>query len=212
MKSILTGVNEKSIAAIGRDDGDIVHSKRSNNCANTKIRIPARGHRCQNPVSESVTAGAAPSMINLKRILPVLALLLLSACVTAMQPQNYSERFETTWESSNRFVVSYRANPASTEKMVTDLSLLLTAETVLQHGFHYFILVDDTDYANRIEQRHQIVEVTAETGPHYRHASPAATNRIICFHEKPPGFAYVALFVKASLRSRYGLDRTSHSI
>ena len=55
-------------------------------------------------------------------------------------------------------------------------------------------------------------EFIVHNGIRYYHASPASSNTIVCFKRKPQGFAYVALFVKASLRAKYGLDQAAATI
>jgi hypothetical protein len=141
-----------------------------------------------------------------------IALLLLSACATPIQVQDYHEDFATTWQSTNRFTVSYRINPNSTEQIAIDLALLRSAEVALNNGFHYFIVANADDSSIGIVEPASSTKVIAESAQPYRLGNPAATNLIIGFQEKPPGFHYVALFVKASLRTRYDLDRARPSI
>ena len=151
-------------------------------------------------------------MKRLTPVLAVIALLLLNACATPMQAEDYSERFTTTWQASDRFTVSYRDNPDSSDKMATELSLLRAAEIALQHGFHYFVVVSAEDLDEREPVSVPKARGTTRANPDYHLASPAATNTIVCFRDRPAGFAYVALFVKASLRASYGLDRASAPI
>lgn len=141
-----------------------------------------------------------------------IALPLLNACTTPIQVQDYHESFATTWQSTNRFTVSYRNNPNSTEQMAIDLALLRSAEVALHNGFHYFIVASTDDSSIGIIEPARSSEVIDESAQPYRLRNPAATNLIIGFQEKPPGFHYVALFVKASLRSRYDLDRARPTI
>jgi hypothetical protein len=150
-------------------------------------------------------------MHRLRLIFTAIALLLLNACATPIQVENYSDGFATTWQSTDRFTVSYRNNPDSTAQMATDLALLHSAEIALQHGFYYFILVNNEDSNVQVVTPAGNAKVAGAAASPYRLASPAATNRIIGFQEKPPGFHYVALFVKASLRTRYALDHASPS-
>jgi len=129
-----------------------------------------------------------------------------------MQAEDYSASFTTTWQAPDRFTVSYRDNPDSSAKMATELALLRAAEIALQHGFHYFVVVSPEDLDNRGPAAARTARVATRTGSDYHLASPAATNTIVCFRDRPAGFAYVALFVKASLRASYGLDRASAPI
>jgi hypothetical protein len=134
-------------------------------------------------------------------------ILLLGGCAKPLQPDNYAERMSSTWLDSNRFIVAYPRQ--STEQQVVDLALLHSAEIALQNGFHYFVIVRSDDSGSTSADAVPAAEADfiVYDGIRYQHASPAYSNTIICFKRKPPGFSYVALFVKASLRAKYGLDR-----
>ena len=143
----------------------------------------------------------------------VLPLLLLSGCATTLQPENYNELISSTQLNRNTFIVSYPKGNNKNREKITDLALLRSAEVALQYGFNYFIVVDAA--ASEVTQTdHQPADVSWGNG--YLTASnsgagirPGTSATIICFSQKPKGFAYVALFVKASLRSKYGLDRAT---
>jgi len=138
-------------------------------------------------------------------------LLLLAACATALQPDNYAERIVTTQLGANRFLVGYRGAARETDTAAIELTLLRSAEIALQHGFHYFIVVDP-DYPDASGDSTPQVgadDAAQYGGRRYRLADPGVRNTIVCFAQQPRGFAYVALFVKASLRSKYDLDRAA---
>jgi hypothetical protein len=140
--------------------------------------------------------------------------LLLNACAKSLQPGNYADHISTRWLAADRFVVDYRGYPASAEERVIDLVLLRSAEIALQNGFNYFIVVDDSESASATNGALQTIatELTISNGRRYRPATPGTTNTIVGFARKPKGFAFVALFVKASLRAKYGLDQAAASI
>lgn len=135
-------------------------------------------------------------------------LLLLTACATAPRPDNYAERIATTPLGVDRFQVDYRGRAANADTEIVDLALLRSAEIALQHGFSYFIVIDPSDNSLQVGAQ----DSASYDGQHYRLASPGTSNTIVCFKRKPPGFAYVALFVKASLRNKYGLDQVAEPI
>jgi len=142
----------------------------------------------------------------------LILILLLGGCAKPLQPNNYAERISSTWLDANRFIVAYPRN--STDRQVVDLALLHSAEIALQNGFNYFIVVntDDSVAKSAGALPAAATEFTVYNGIRYQHASPASSNTIICFERKPQGFAYVALFVKASLRAKYGLDQQAAPI
>ena len=140
--------------------------------------------------------------------------LLLGACARPLQPDNYSERLSSAWLGANRFSVDYRGNSRVGDDKIADLALLRSAEIALQNGFPYFIVIDTDTPATADDGIRQAGNdaVTVQHGQRYRLADPGASNTIVGFESKPQGFAYVALFVKASLRAKYGLDAADSGI
>ena len=154
----------------------------------------------------------------MKAIPLVLLFLLLSACARPLQPDNYSERISSTQLDNNTFQVSYSGRASSADEKTTDLALLRSAEVALDNGFNYFVIVNvgesDSSTMKVGDQDENDLEKTSYEptlyrGKRYVHSDPGADNTIVCFKEKPDGFAYVALFVRATLRSKYQLDQAA---
>ena len=153
------------------------------------------------------------------RVIPlVLLLLLLSACAKPLLPDNYSEQISSTQLDTNTFQISYSGSTSSADEKTLDLALLRSAEVTLSNGFNYFIIVDSSDSdastlkvddPDDSDLEKTSYAPTFYRGKRYFHADPDADNTIVCFKEKPEGFAYVALFVKATLRSKYQLDHAA---
>jgi hypothetical protein len=141
-----------------------------------------------------------------------LLLLLLAGCAKPLQPDNYVERISPTWLDAGRFIVAYPGKSA--DQKIVDLTLLRSAEIVLQNGFNYFIIVkaEDSIATSSYPLPGAAAEFTEHNGIRYHHTIPTSSNTIIGFKRRPQGFAYVALFVKASLRAKYGLDQPAASI
>jgi len=156
----------------------------------------------------------------MKIILSVLLLLLLNACARPLQPENYAERISTTRLEQNSFLVAYRGSAVTGADKVVDLTLLKSAETTLENGSNYFVIVKTSESAstgtytppdNNVGQvdnylQNSGYEPTVVGDKTYLHADPGAVNTIVCFREKPRGFSYIALFLKASLRDKYKLN------
>lgn len=153
------------------------------------------------------------------KVIPlVLLLLLLGACTKSLQPDNYPEQISSTQLDTNTFLVSYSGSTSSADEKTTDLALLRSAEVALDNGFNYFVIVNDSESdasalkvsdQDEIDLENTSYEPTFYRGKRYVHSDPDADNTIVCFKEKPEGFAYVALFVKATLRSKYQLDQAA---
>jgi len=158
---------------------------------------------------------------SLKIILSVLLLLLVNACAKPLQPENYAERISTTRLEQNSFLVAYRGSTVTVEDKVVDLTLLKSAETALENGFNYFVIVKTSEstptgtYTQPDSDVGQVDNYLQDSGYEptvvgdktYFHADPGSVNTIVCFREKPRGFSYIALFLKASLRDKYQLNR-----
>jgi len=169
-------------------------------------------------MAESLSASGWSDTDTMKVIPLVLLLLLLGACAKPLQPDNYPEQISSTQLDNNTFQVSYPGSTNSADEKTIDLALLRSAEVALANGFNYFVIVNngesDADALKASGQDESGLENIAHEptlyrGKRYVHANPDATNTIVCFQEKPDGFAYVALFVKATLRSKYQLDQAA---
>ena len=159
----------------------------------------------------------------MKIIQSLLLLLLLNACAKPLQPENYAERISTTRLDQDSFLISYRGSVTAGSDKIVDLTLLKSAETALENGFNYFVIVKTSESVSTRtyttpessvgqvdsylkDSEHEATVVGDKT---YQHADPGAVNTIVCFQEKPRGFSYIALFLKASLRDKYQLNQLS---
>lgn len=153
--------------------------------------------------------------MNSIRRLSLLALtLILGACASTFQPSHYADGISHEWLDSNRFVVEIRDRRGISEEKAVDLALLQSAEIALQNGFSYFVIIDGDAPAAEVDGLWQAgaEQATVQDGRRYRPTDPGFSNTVVCFETKPEGFAYLALFVKASLRARYGLDRVAPGV
>lgn len=208
------------IKRIKQNCGDILHNKNINNFANPTIPVCRQVRQCQNRghAYQGHQPGESPVM---KIILPVLLLLLLNACAKPLQPENYAERISATRLDQDSFLVSYRGSAVAGSDRVVDLTLLRSAETALENGFNYFVIVKTSESASteaytppdssvgQVDNYLQDsgYEATVVGDKTYLHVDPGAVNTIVCFREKPRGFSYIALFLKASLRDKYQLNQ-----
>lgn len=169
-------------------------------------------------MAESLSASGWSDTNTMQAIPLVLLLLLLGACAKPLQPDNYPEQISSTRLDQNTFQVSSPGSANSEDEKTIDLVLLRSAEVALANGFNYFVIVNngesDASALNVSGQDESDLEnigrePTAYRGKRYLHADPDGDNTIVCFKEKPEGFAYVALFVKATLRSKYHLDQAA---
>ena len=158
------------------------------------------------------TCRSNPVAMNpLPPILIFLLICVLSACATPPQPDSYHEQISSTRLGTDSFIVSY--SRTSADEQIIDLALLRSAEISLQNGFNYFIVINpDASSAIDTDTGSVETEFTFHNGLRLQHANPGTTNTIVCFKHKPAGSAYVALFIKASLRAKYDLDQSAKFI
>jgi hypothetical protein len=208
------------IKRLKQNCGDILHNKNINNFAKPAIPVSRQVRQCQNPWY-AYQAHQQGEISTMKIIISVLLLLLLNACAKPLQPENYAERISATRLDQDAFLVAYRGSAVAGSDKIVDLTLLRSAETALENGFNYFVIVKTNEsvstgaYTAPDSSVGQVdnylqdggYEPTVVGDKTYLHADPGAVNTIVCFREKPLGFSYIALFLKASLRDKYQLNR-----
>lgn len=155
----------------------------------------------------------------MNKALIVLLSLLMSACATPYQSQGFTGGFSETQLDENVFQVTFRGNGYTSRERTADFTLLRSAELALERGFAYFVVVDSQQYSRvgtYTTPSHTQASVsmygntaygsaTTYGGHTYVTVKPRSSNTIVCFREKPEGFAYNAKFLIKSLKEKYGL-------
>jgi len=163
-------------------------------------------------------------------------ILFLSGCATAYQPQGMTGGFSETQLDTNVFTVTFKGNGFTGRDRANDFTLLRSAELTLEHGFKYFVIIDAQQYSKNSTYTTPTTATTnlhantygsaysygnnttynANTygtattnisgGQTYNISKPRTSNTIVCFTEKPQGFAYNAEFLEKSLKEKYGMQ------
>lgn len=89
------------------------------------------------------------SFYTLRVLLLVLLVLSLSACATPYQEKGNLGGYSETRLSENVFRVNFEGNVLIDRATVSDYALLRAAETVLEHGYSYFLVMDSDEYTER---------------------------------------------------------------
>lgn len=158
----------------------------------------------------------------MSKIASIVLSILLVGCATPYQPVGMTGGYEATQLDENVFSVSFRGNGYSSRERATNFTMLRSAETALEHGYQYFVIIDSerttsqstyttpattygsaTAYGNTAYGRS-----TTYGGQTYNISKPRSAQTILCFKEKPEGFAYNAAFMKKSLREKYRIPET----
>ena len=172
----------------------------------------------------------------MKSAITILLLSFLFGCATAYQKNGLMGGFTTTQLDENIFTVTFKGNAYTARDKANDYALLRSAEVTLENGFTYFTIVDAKQYAktgsyttptrtttnvnastygtvnltgnNAIynANTHGTATTTTSGGQTYKFSKPRTSNTIVCFNNKPEGFAYNAKFLSKSLKEKYDIE------
>lgn len=162
--------------------------------------------------------------------------LALLGCATAYQKDGFTGGFSTTQLDTHIFTVTFKGNAYTPRDKANDYALLRSAEVALENGFTYFTIVDAKQYNktgsyttstrsktnlststsgsvnvignNAIYNSNTqgVATTTTSGGQTYNFSKPRTSNTIVCFKNKPDGFAYNATFLSKSLKEKYGIE------
>lgn len=157
----------------------------------------------------------------MKHLILLVAILLLAGCATQYQRVGLSGGYSEVQLAENVFKVTFRGNGYTSREKAADFALLRSAELALEHGFKYFAVIDDQNYANHstyvtptttnasafASGNAAYGTSTTYGGQSFLISKPSSTNMIMCFPEKPEGFSFNAEFVAKSLRETYKVSQ-----
>jgi hypothetical protein len=156
-----------------------------------------------------------------------LLLTALAGCATAYQSKGFTGGYSESQLSDNVFRVYFRGNAKTTAERAEDFTLLRSAELAQDHGFPYFIVVDENSVTevmgtyNTPTQTNTTATATAVGNTAYgtSHSAtsgslsmhirkPSDRMTVVCFRDKPSvdGMVYESRFVVGSIRSKYGMQ------
>lgn len=158
-------------------------------------------------------------------MLSIAVVLFLTACATSYQNSGFTGGYSETQLDENVFKVSFRGNGYTSRERASDFALLRSAELTLQHGYRYFVIVDEqsntrnSTYTTPITSNttanvygsgnyaYGTATTTTSGGQTYNISKPSTSNTIVLFEEKPEnGFSYNAGFIYQELRQKYGIE------
>lgn len=164
---------------------------------------------------------------------------LLVGCATTYQSESFSGGFSSTQLDENVFQVTFKGNAFISPEKANDYALLRSAEIALEKGYKFFVISETQKYSiestyttpttattnlnsnsygsayhygnnfNYSGNTYGTATTTFSGGQTYNISKPRATNIIICFKDKPQGFAYNAEFIINSLKAKYSIDTPS---
>jgi hypothetical protein len=162
------------------------------------------------------------------RFVPAAVLLVvLAGCATPYQSKGFEGGYSESQLSENVFRVYFRGNAKTSAERAEDFTLLRSGEIAQDHGFQYFVIVDENSVSevagtyNIPTQTTTTANATAVGNMAYGTAHSTTTGSlsihmrkpsdrmtIVCFKEKPAveGVVYESKFVVESLRAKYGMQ------
>jgi hypothetical protein len=159
----------------------------------------------------------------MKTILAVAVVLMLAGCATSYQSKGLMGGYSETQIAPDVFRVSFGGNGYTSGERAQDFTLLRAAELTLQHGFRYFIIVDEKNttkvststtpgyaYTSGSFYRGRYVSSSVYSPPtSYTSERPESGLLINCYAEKPAlNNVLDANFLQQSLTRKYGMEQT----
>ena len=153
----------------------------------------------------------------MKSVIGIILVAMVSGCATPYQNEGFKGGYSEVALGDNVYQVAFSGNAYVSASKVADFALLRSAELTLEKGFRYFVIVDNahrettgvirtpmTTYASTYGNT---TTYNTYGGVGSSYSKPSNTNTIVCFKDKPDGFAYDARQVTTSLRQKHGLAR-----
>lgn len=160
-----------------------------------------------------------------KLLVTIVLCLLFFSCATTYQREGIMGGYTDAQIGENIFRVTFRGNGYTSPERAADLALLRCADLALEHGFHYFVVIDAAAYLKQDPYTtpsktiktgsasivgNSIYENSVSTtygGQTFLITKPSETDIILCFKEKPEDkfLVYDANFLVKSLREQYNL-------
>jgi hypothetical protein len=163
-----------------------------------------------------------PKLGYVKQLAILVVVLILNACATSYQTTGLTGGYSESQLDENIFRVSFKGNGYTSPEKAADFTLLRSAELALEHGFHFFSIIDSDSYSKEAtyttpttstttvnvygsgNYAYATANTTTHGGQTYKFSKPRSTNTIVCFKEKPKnGFSYNANFIFESLAAKY---------
>ena len=136
-----------------------------------------------------------------KRIFLAIFVIFISGCATTYHSKSFTGGFSETQLGENIFLVSFKGDGFTHKDSTIDFTLLRSAEITMENGFKYFVIFESDD-----ENTYSAQTYDEPIGLRLI-SKPSATNKILCFKEKPEtkDIVYEAKFVAKSIRNKYGI-------
>jgi hypothetical protein len=156
-----------------------------------------------------------------------LTALSLVGCATPYQPKGFKGGFSETQLSENVFRVYFRGNGYTKEERAEDFTMLRSAELAEEHGFQYFVVVDEnsissvtgsvvmptqtttTASATGVGNTAYGTAYSTTTGGHsFFIKKPSDRMTIVCFKDRPDvqGVVYESSYIIESITTKYGMQ------
>ena len=142
-----------------------------------------------------------------KLVSTILILVLFVGCATPYQGSGFRGGYAETQFSENAFQVTFDGNGYSGTQRTVDFCLLRCAELAQEHGFLYFITVEQAQSGSTSYKTRGSLNGDTFSSTTHAVVKPSTSNTILCFMEKPEinGVVYSTEFVIRSIREKYEL-------
>jgi len=159
----------------------------------------------------------------MKLLALVVSFFMLVGCATSYQKSGFSGGYSETQLAENMFRVNFSGNGKTKLTRTIDFALLRSAELTLEHGYKYFVLVDESSNVSNTQITTSVktrttgnisgnsftANSTSTGGDIINIRKPSSNNTILCFKEKPDQFSYDAKFIFQSIRTKYAIKNSN---
>ena len=162
--------------------------------------------------------------------------IIISGCATAYKSDGLMGGYSSVKLDENVFQVAFRGNGYTSRERTSDFALLRCADIAIENGYKYFVIVDEQQYArtsfvttpttatttysgntqgsvtsfgnsaNFNANTYGTARTVVYGGDTFVIVKPSTRNTIVCFKDKPEGFAYNAETISVSIREKYGVQ------
>ena len=149
----------------------------------------------------------------------VISFFLLVGCASTYQKKGFTGGYEETQLAVDIFSVSFGGNGYTSGVRAQDFALLRSAELTLEHGYRYFVLINESNSVSTASTT--MPSHTQTTGNVYGNSfdatsvtsggqtinirRPSSIITFRCFKEKPARSSFDAQFLYKSISTKYGI-------
>lgn len=146
---------------------------------------------------------------NMKYIMTVLTIIVLTGCVTPYQSKGFTGGFVSQWVGPDTLQVNVKGNSFTNSSRINDYSLLQAAEKGQEFGYKYFVYEKLVDVSTSSTLYSAAGSSGSQTYVPYTYKHPQKASVFLMFKTVPDHLAKGQYFdvseVQKEIRTKYGI-------